>query len=171
MIGKSSGDTLNPIYSSEDNKNHSLSNGGGIYQEPDGIYQEPDGNTNLASQECDLYEPGGDHEYDYAKVEQKNKPAPPSEEQEYDYAKSDDIKSAVQRLPVRGNAYQDTVIKNKNAATNANEDKETGNDAGPLYQTLEDETAPVYQTLESEWALFPYDRWNNEKILLRIKHS
>ncbi|CAB4016798.1 Hypothetical predicted protein, partial [Paramuricea clavata] len=141
--GKSSGDTMNPIYSSADNKNPSLSNDGGIYQ-------EPDGNANAASQECDLYEPGGDHEYDYAKVEQKSKPAPPSEELEYDYAKTDDIKSAVQRAPVRGNAYQDTVIKNKNTATDANEDKETGNDAGPLYQTLEDETAPVYQTLESE---------------------
>jgi hypothetical protein len=107
-----------------------------------------------ASQECDLYEPGDDHEYDYAKVEQKNNPTPSSKELEYDYAKSNDIRSSVQLLPVKSNEYNKPNINDQNTSsntsTNTNEVKETEkeNDAGPLYETLEDETGPVYQTLE-----------------------
>ena len=120
----------------------------------DGIYQEPDENKDSASQECDLYEPGGDNEYDYATVDKNDKPEPPSNELEYDYATNDDINSAVQRNPVKGNEYQEQNSTNKNISNNMKEDKGTGkdNEAGPVYQTLEDDAGPVYQTLEDEWA-------------------
>ncbi len=103
-----------------------------------------------ASQACNLYEPGDDHEYDYAKVEQRNKPTPSLEELEYDYAKSNDIRSSVQLLPVKSNEYDKPNINDQNTSTNTNEVKETEkeNDAGPLYETLDDDTGPVYQTLE-----------------------
>ena len=145
--GQSSGDTLNPVYSSEVTSNPSFLNNGGIYQ-------EPDCNINEASKACELYEPSGDHEYDYAKVEaENNKPAAPADDLEYDYAKSDEIKSAVNRLPVKYNHYHNPNVNNQNASTNAREKKETGekeNDAGSLYQVLENDTGPVYQTLDEE---------------------
>lgn len=99
-----------------------------------------------------MYEPSDDHEYDYAKVQQNNKPAAPAGDLEYDYAKSDEVKSAVNRLPVKSNHYHNPNINKEDASTKTSEKKETENenDAGPVYQTLEDDTGPLYQTLDEE---------------------
>ena len=99
-----------------------------------------------------MYEPSVDHEYDYTKVEKTNKPAAPAEDLEYDYAKTDDVKSAINSLPVKGNHYQNQDISNQNASKKTTEKKEPekDNDGGPLYETLDNDTVPVYQTLEEE---------------------
>ena len=142
MNGKehSSGDTQNPIYSSED-KDSSL------FINDAGIYQEPDENMSEASQACGLYESVDDRKSDNLETKQENKPAPSLEELKYVYVTNDDVRSATQRLPAKGNNYH---ISNKNPPTNKSENKETENDNEVLYHTLEDDAGPVYQTLEDE---------------------
>ena len=140
MNEHSSGDTQNPIYSSED-KDSSL------FINDAGIYQEPDENMSEASQACGLYESVDDRKSDNLETKQENKPAPSLEELKYDYVTNDDVRSATQRLPAKGNNYH---ISNKNPPTNKSENKETENDNEVLYHTLEDDACPVYQTLEDE---------------------
>ena len=100
-----------------------------------------------ASQACGLYESVDDRQSDHPETKQENKPVPSLKELEYDYATNDGVRSAAQRLPAKGNNY---YISNTNPPTNSSENKETENDNEVLYHTLEDDAGPVYQTLEDE---------------------
>ena len=100
-----------------------------------------------ASQACGLYETVDDRKSGKPETKQENKPAPSLGELEYDYATNDDVRSAAQRLPAKGNNYH---ISNTNPPSNSSENKETENDNEVLYHTLDDDVGPVYQTLEDE---------------------
>ena len=107
------------------------------------MYEEP-GESMGASRQCNLYEKADTHEYEYLEVEMNNKSVPLSQESEYDYAKSDDIRSAVQRLSVGDNDCHSPTMSKNNDLTTVNDNKK-GHDE------TENETGPVYQTLECEW--------------------
>jgi hypothetical protein len=97
---------------------------------------------NAASATCDVYEPVDDHK---GGTQQGKKLAPSlQEEPEYDYATNDEIRSAApQRVP----------LKHINSSANSRENNESENrndNEEALYHTLEDDAGPVYQTLEDE---------------------
>ena len=121
--------SMNPIYTPGDR------NPTPVFSGDEAMYSEP---QTSASQECELYEPGDVHIYNYVDVEQNVKRPP--QEQSYDYARSDDVRPVAQRSAI-GNQPHDDLRDAQSGEKVLNGNEEQGSGQTPVYQTLEDGTS------------------------------